>query len=693
MAEGTHEYGMLPAYAMAMLYVFYGFHIVCDEYFVPALNVLCERNRVRDSVAGATVMAAGASSPESKSPLYPAGGGRGLTGRAFPNAVFSNFIAMFLHKPPSDIGTGTVVGSELFNQLVICGVCAVATQPYLAMDWRLLTRELSFYSLSVAWLLFALCIHGVGQIEAWEAAVFLVLHVAYVVTCIFTDRLVALCCPLKEVEREPLLDKHGAERPRRSSSAAASHASGRDSIVTRRASEARPEDLEDALDKVEKQTSGAAAKAPPGAPGFSRPRSMSAWAMSSKFSPDSLRQPLLQPPGGRERASTIGLEAPSRQGMGEVGEAGWTIHDAADSDEDESTHLTPLTRKYDTDVTMAQARRPTMLWKSKEGFQGIGKADGAVLMDGPVHKKNRFNQWERRWLIVEPDRIHYVKSPLTYQDGGYSRVVATAEQAPDFTAARTSQSVHELVITVGDAELIFYVGTEEMRDKWFKELLAWKLAKISTAAAAPETHGHDYSFREYFRSLKYTLFVPLEVLIMCTMPDISKRPYLYLVSILNSCVWMAALSFVMTKSGDAMAEILGLSPAVVGLTVGAAGTSLPNLFASQIVARKGQGEMAIANAFGSNVFNINIALGLPWFCAALAYREPWKIAAGKQMAFNAILLFVFIVFFVIVAVASKFRLYRPIGYLFLACYVLYLAYALAAEYVPALSPTINLSMA
>ena len=164
-------------------------------------------------------------------------------------------------------------------------------------------------------------------------------------------------------------------------------------------------------------------------------------------------------------------------------------------------------------------------------------------------------------------------------------------------------------------------------------------------------------------------------------------------SILNSCVWMAALSFVMTKNGDAMAEILGLSPAVVGLTVGAAGTSLPNLFASQIVARKGQGEMAIANAFGSNVFNINIALGLPWFCAALAYREPWKIAAGKQMAFNAILLFVFIVFFVIVAVASKFRLYRPIGYLFLACYVLYLAYALAAEYVPALSPTINLSMA
>jgi hypothetical protein len=46
------------------MYMFVGFHIVCDDFFVPALNVLCEKLSMPDDVAGATFMAAGASSPE-----------------------------------------------------------------------------------------------------------------------------------------------------------------------------------------------------------------------------------------------------------------------------------------------------------------------------------------------------------------------------------------------------------------------------------------------------------------------------------------------------------------------------------------------------------------------------------------------------------------------------------------------------
>jgi hypothetical protein len=47
-----------------MAYMFVGFHIICDDFFVPALNVLCEKLGIPDDVAGATFMAAGASSPE-----------------------------------------------------------------------------------------------------------------------------------------------------------------------------------------------------------------------------------------------------------------------------------------------------------------------------------------------------------------------------------------------------------------------------------------------------------------------------------------------------------------------------------------------------------------------------------------------------------------------------------------------------
>eukprot|EP00662_Eupelagonemidae_sp_cell21_P038481 gene38481-63535_t len=63
---------------------------------------------------------------------------------------------------------------------------------------------------------------------------------------------------------------------------------------------------------------------------------------------------------------------------------------------------------------------------------------------------------------------------------------------------------------------------------------------------------------------------------------------------------------------------MGISELVMGLTVSAAGTSFPNVFASMLVARQGLGNMAISNAFGSNVFNIFVGLGFPWFLVCLA---------------------------------------------------------------------------
>merc|ERR1719384_2578239 len=64
-------------------------------------------------------------------------------------------------------------------------------------------------------------------------------------------------------------------------------------------------------------------------------------------------------------------------------------------------------------------------------------------------------------------------------------------------------------------------------------------------------------------------------------------------------------------------ELLGIAPAVMGLTFCAAGTSVPDLMVSLIVAKQGKGNMAISNVFGSNVFDILIAMAVPW---ALRYQ-------------------------------------------------------------------------
>lgn len=56
--------GALVLHFIGMIYMFIGLAIVCDDYFVSALEVICERFNISDDVAGATFMAAGGSAPE-----------------------------------------------------------------------------------------------------------------------------------------------------------------------------------------------------------------------------------------------------------------------------------------------------------------------------------------------------------------------------------------------------------------------------------------------------------------------------------------------------------------------------------------------------------------------------------------------------------------------------------------------------
>jgi len=58
---------------------------------------------------------------------------------------------------------------------------------------------------------------------------------------------------------------------------------------------------------------------------------------------------------------------------------------------------------------------------------------------------------------------------------------------------------------------------------------------------------------------------------------------------------------------------LNIPDTVAGLTLLAAGTSLPEVVSCIIITRKGKGEMAMSNSIGSNVFDILVCLGLPWF--------------------------------------------------------------------------------
>lgn len=76
----------------------------------------------------------------------------------------------------------------------------------------------------------------------------------------------------------------------------------------------------------------------------------------------------------------------------------------------------------------------------------------------------------------------------------------------------------------------------------------------------------------------------------------------------------------LVRGGSALAVRLGVTPLLVGLTVVAYGTSTPELVVSALAAAKGQGDIALGNVVGSNLFNIGVILGLTALVCPLCVR-------------------------------------------------------------------------
>jgi cation:H+ antiporter len=94
----------------------------------------------------------------------------------------------------------------------------------------------------------------------------------------------------------------------------------------------------------------------------------------------------------------------------------------------------------------------------------------------------------------------------------------------------------------------------------------------------------------------------------------SGRPAALPVSIAFVVAGCLALAFgggMLVGAAAELARAAGISEAVIGLTLVAVGTSLPELAASLVAAFKGKGDLAVGNIVGSNIFNILFVLGLP----------------------------------------------------------------------------------
>jgi cation:H+ antiporter len=120
----------------------------------------------------------------------------------------------------------------------------------------------------------------------------------------------------------------------------------------------------------------------------------------------------------------------------------------------------------------------------------------------------------------------------------------------------------------------------------------------------------------------------------------------------------------LVRGAVAIAQIAGLSDRVIGLTIVAGGTSLPELATSLIAVRRGEAEIALANVIGSNIFNLGAIL------AVVAIVEPQAVSPESTADFWWMLAYAVALFPIM---RSHMRISRLEGGVLLGSYAVYLA--------------------
>lgn len=128
-------------------------------------------------------------------------------------------------------------------------------------------------------------------------------------------------------------------------------------------------------------------------------------------------------------------------------------------------------------------------------------------------------------------------------------------------------------------------------------------------------------------------------------------------------------SDITVDGATAVAKILGVDDRIIGLTVVAFGTSLPELVTSVTAARKGNADIAVGNIVGSNIFNILFVLGTTCLIRTVTFGSQFLIDGLVAVGAAALLW---------LCVLPKKELVRSGGILMLVCYGAYFVYLLLA---------------
>ena len=578
---------LILVWLVLMVLLFYALAMVCEEFLVPAINILCVRTGIPDDVAGATLLAAGCNSPE----------------------FFASIIGIFVAD--STVGVGTVVGSAPFNLCCITGGAALAMGGCLWLDPWLMAREL--FGLLSVFLLFLIFMDD--YIVVWWEALTMVLFYALVYVPLLAnfDKVKGFLLKLALGNKYSGAGSNamlGDDDPNILGISAKTGSTKLEEVLAQETPSARAGVTTPAQPAAFEGMLGAVAKSLSESLAGTQRVTFGISDMLRENAADAARRqyaPMLSDTAQIELQPVAMPKA--RPGDGTTLEAGGVA---------ESTMLSDL---------VEQCR------KRCAGYEGAEAGFEGVLLKKPrgyVKVRVRAIAWQERYFKLDK----HPTNPLRYSH---------KDQKTKFVTLPLQHVSHIERIGLDEMHLTTPAEVFKLRlppgeppstmQRWFDQIVI-KIDELGYSPPPPtELVGgleEDEHHRPWYEmpdsalgQVVHCFTFLIKAAVFTTTPNVlvpGKEKY-YPLTILVSMFWLAVFAILMTDVIEYFGCGIGVDSTVMGLSLGAVGTSFPNLYASILVARAGQGGMAVCQAIASNTFNICICLGLLWLMHTLGLGQ------------------------------------------------------------------------
>eukprot|EP00055_Hartaetosiga_balthica_P011685 m.54011 g.54011 ORF g.54011 m.54011 type:complete len:765 (-) comp7694_c0_seq2:76-2370(-) len=623
----------IALYLFLIFHIFVGVAILCDDFFVPSLESICEVLNLSEDVAGATFMAAGSSAPE----------------------LFTSLAGIFVD---SDVGVGTIVGSAVFNILVIIAMSGVFAGKVLKLDGRVIGRDAFFYSVSI--ILFAVFAYD-GYFTLVESIVLFAMYIVYLTALGFNKWVLKLLTCRRSNKVEPHVDEEAAVHESKgvegNSMDANSSLKATDNIATSMAAK-------DTTDQVDKNL---------------RNESNSEQVHDQDAMETHLLPPTLQEIGKhRQSCPTNILSVNHRNHARSLESIPRRVSEYSHRFVHNKQGL--LTTSISGRHSVIE-RHPDHLFTSHRGStNSIFRTHASDSRLTPISTQTLV-------LGLESTETATENEVDASNSSNHSKVNQPKLQSEDGQIIK-----NEDVLRISDEKNGSDEDDEVVNCAPFSE----RICNPCRSSLFPSLDRNDDGSASLFQKLAfvwswilYLIALPYMWLFVNTIPP-GKKHY---VSAFIACVlWIMGLSFALVTIVSKTGCIIGIDAYVMGLVIVAAGTSVPDALSSILVARDGYGDMAVSNAFGSNVFDIDLGLGLPFLIKILTsgskinllsdadrfLLDTHKIIMSDHAKFGFILLGI-LVFSVAAIALSGFKLSRTVSVCFVVMYFIFIGYAIFQE--------------